>query len=65
MEQNWEQAILHEIIRALESAGYDPQIQLHGYLETGMDYFITRKENARERIKSLDPETIRAFLNGK
>lgn len=62
MTKKSETTTLNEIVKALENAGYDPLAQLHGYLETGSSHFITRKENAREKIKTLDLETIRAFL---
>lgn len=63
MTMKSEKTTLNEIVKALENAGYDPFAQLHGYLETGRTHFITRRDNAREKIGILDPEMIRAFLD--
>ena len=54
--------ILDRIVLALKEARYDPYAQLTGYLETGDDSYITRKDGAREAIKLLDKEMIRAYL---
>ena len=53
-------ARMDRIVKALKDAGYDPYMQLYGYLETGDDtyYFITRKGNAREEIGELDREMV-------
>lgn len=54
--------ILDRIVLALKEAHYDPYAQLTGYLETGDGSYITRKDGAREAIKLLDKEAIRAYL---
>lgn len=54
--------LIHTVVAALKNAGYDPYAQLTGYLETGDDSYITRKDGAREAVKLLDKETIRAYL---
>lgn len=54
--------LIHTVVAALKSAGYDPYAQLTGYLETGDDSYITRKDGARDAIKLLDKEVIRAYL---
>ena len=51
-----------EILRAIKDAGYDPYDQLMGYLKTGEDYYITRKGDARNLIKTLDKEKIESFV---
>ena len=58
MEEN----LIHIVVKALKNAGYDPYAQLTGYLETGDDSYITHKDGAREAIKLLDKEVIRAYL---
>ncbi len=52
---------MDRIVKALKDAGYDPYMQLYGYLETGDDTYITRKGNARDEIGELDREMIREF----
>lgn len=51
-----------EIVEAIKDAGYDPYDQLMGYLKTGEDYYITRKGDARNLIKTLDKEKIESFV---
>lgn len=50
--------VLDEIITTLKLTGYDPYIQLEGYIETGSDVYITRSNNAREKIKFLELDFI-------
>ena len=54
-------ARMDRIVEALKDAGYDPYMQLYGYLETGDDSYITRKDNARDEIGELDQEMVREF----
>ena len=51
------------IVNEIEKAGYNPYDQLSGYLITGNDVYITRKGGARELIKNIDKQMIRAYLN--
>ena len=53
---------MDRIVKALKDAGYDPYMQLYGYLETGDDSYITRKDNARDEIGDLDREMVREFM---
>lgn len=53
---------MDRIVKALKDAGYDPYMQLYGYLETGDDTYITRKGNARDEIGELDREMVREFM---
>lgn len=55
-------ARMDRIVEALKDAGYDPYMQLYGYLETGDDSYITRKDNARDEIGELDREMVREFM---
>ena len=54
-------ARMDRIVEALKDAGYDPYMQLYGYLETGDDTYITRKGNVRDEIGELDQEMVREF----
>lgn len=55
--------LLDEIITTLKLAGYDPYVQLEGYIETGSDVYITRSNNAREKIKLLELDFISKELS--
>ena len=55
-------ARMDRIVKALKDAGYDPYMQLYGYLETGDDTYITRKGNARDEIGELDQEMVRELM---
>jgi len=54
--------IMQEVFAALKEAGYDPYAQIKGYLMTGEDCYITRKGDARNKIKKLDRQTISIYL---
>ena len=53
---------INEIIMLLEERGYDPIAQLTGYLEIGSDDYITRHGNAREKIKTIDQEVNKKYI---
>ena len=53
---------LKEVITLLEEKGYDPVAQLTGYIEIGSDDYITRHGGAREKIKEIDKEVIKLYL---
>lgn len=46
--------IMAQIESAIRDADYDPYEQLVGYLQTGQDYYITRRANARDLIKTVE-----------
>ena len=50
------------VVAALKAAEYDPIAQLTGYLQTGDDTFITRTDNARSIIRTLDKEQVAAYV---
>lgn len=50
------------IENALRESGYDPYTQIYGYLKTGNDSYITRKDNARLLISQLDKDLIAEYL---
>ena len=53
---------LKEIITLLEEKGYDPVAQLTGYLNENQEDYITRHGNAREKIKAIDKEVIKGYI---
>lgn len=50
------------VINALKSAGYEPYDQLYGYVTTGEVAYITRQDNARALVETMDKEQLRDFL---
>ena len=53
---------LNEIIELMKERGYDPVAQLTGYIEIASDDYITRHGGAREKIKEIDKEVIKLYL---
>lgn len=51
------------IVDAIKEAGYDPYVQLVGYLKTGQDYYITRTNNARALIKNIEKDELQRYLD--
>jgi len=51
------------IVDAIQEAGYDPYVQLVGYLKTGQDYYITRTKNARTLIKKIEKDELQRYLD--
>lgn len=51
-----------EIIQAIREAGYDPYAQLYGYITKGKEEYITRKGNAREKIKRVNWLQLKEFV---
>ena len=54
--------IMEHIVASIKQGGYEPYDQLYGYVETGEDCYITRTGNARELIKSLDKNRVKAYV---
>jgi uncharacterized protein (UPF0297 family) len=50
------------VISALSSAGYDPNAQLTGYLQTGDESYITRQNNARAIIRDIDKNKVAQYI---
>lgn len=50
------------IIHALEMEGYNSQEQLLAYITTGGLSYITRKNNAREMIKTISKEDVSEYI---
>ena len=56
---------LNEIIKALESCGYNATNQLVGYLLTNDLSYITNKNNARKKMAKFSrDEVLMAIING-
>lgn len=56
---------LNEIIELMKERDYDPVAQLTGYIEIGSDDYITRHGGAREKIKEIDKEVIKLYLENQ
>lgn len=54
-----------EIAAAIHQAGMDPYAQLSGFLRTGNDAYITRLNNARQKIKCLDRAKIQQYVEAE
>lgn len=53
---------LDAICVAIRRGGLEPYDQLYGYVTSGKTEYITRTDNARERIQRLDIAFIRAYV---
>ncbi len=53
---------MERIINALREAGYDPVRQLVGYFQTGNPSFITRKDNDRAIIQTIDKAQLEQYI---
>lgn len=56
---------MEEIITALAQAGYDPREQIHNYIQTGELAYITRQDDARNKISHLNTAQIWQYINTK
>lgn len=54
---------MENIISALRERGYDPYLQIYGYLQENDPAYITSHNGARESIQTLDKEDIRMFID--
>lgn len=50
------------IATAISDAGYNVREQLTGFLLTGDPTYITRRNDARTLIKSIDQEQLRRYI---
>lgn len=55
-------AAISELCQTLQEAGYDPFDQLTGYVRTGNDQYITRRNNARKTVTDMDSALIKQYL---
>lgn len=51
------------ITSAISDAGYDVREQLTGFLLTGDPTYITRRNDARTLIKTVDTELLHRYIN--
>ena len=65
MEQTDFEKQIALVIAALSDAGYDPYAQLAGFIQTGDDTFITRRNDARAIVSSLDREMVAQYVREK
>ena len=54
--------VFNEVVSSLIEKGYNPYEQILGYLEMDSDIYITRHGNARDKIKLLDKEKLKAHI---
>ena len=54
--------IMDIVTAALSQAGYDPRSQLSEYVRTGNLTYITRRNNARQLVASLDKAEVKAYM---
>ncbi len=65
MEQTDFEKQIALVIAALSDAGYDPYAQLTGFIQTGDDTFITRRNDARAIVSTLDREMVARYVKEK
>lgn len=65
MEQTDFEKQIALVIAALSDAGYDPYAQLTGFIQMGDDTFITRRNDARAIVSSLDREMVAQYVREK
>jgi uncharacterized protein (UPF0297 family) len=54
---------LLQVIKGILDAGYDPVMQILGYLQTDDDAYITRTGNARNLIKLINRIELEEYVN--
>lgn len=54
--------ILKYIAESIRETGNDPHDQLYGYISTGDVTYITRRNNARALIQTVDEEVVKRFV---
>ncbi len=50
------------IVEALKERGYDPYMQLCGYIKENEPMYVTSHRNARELIQTLDKKQVEAYV---
>lgn len=56
---------LDRIAMIMRRKGYDPLEQLEGFVQTGMNHYITRTDGARDMIGKISVDDIREYLKEK
>ncbi|MEE1245573.1 MAG: IreB family regulatory phosphoprotein [Acutalibacteraceae bacterium] len=54
--------IMEIIVNALRERGYNPYMQLYGYVTENEPSYITKHNNARELITTLDKEKVQIYV---
>lgn len=54
--------IMERIVSALKERGYNPFMQLYGYVTENEPSYITKHNNARQLILSLNKEQVRQYV---
>ena len=54
--------LLEYIAKCIEDTGNDPQIQIHGYVVSGNECYITRKGDARRLIKYVETSYLERYV---
>ena len=55
-------AEMEDICAAIRKSGMEPYDQLYGYISKGKAEYITRIDNARERIQALNWDMVRKYV---
>ena len=55
--------LMEEIVQSIRAAGYEPYDQLYGYVTKGREEYITRTGNAREKIKRLNWQKVKEYVD--
>ena len=53
---------LYHIVDSIRETGNDPHDQLLGYITTGDVTYITRRNNARALIQTVDKNDVKQFV---
>lgn len=53
---------MEDICAAIHKSGMEPYDQLYGYISKGKAEYITRIDNARERIQALNWDMVRKYV---
>lgn len=62
MTQKEIREVLDPIAEAIREAGLVPYDQIYGYVQTGNPMYITRRNDAREKILKIDKGLIQEYL---
>lgn len=53
---------LDTIAATLKEGGYDPYAQLYGFLNTGDETYITRRNDARAKVKTISKDAWAQYV---
>ena len=62
MTQKEIREVLDPIAEAIREAGLVPYDRIYGYVQTGNPMYITRRNDAREKILKIDKGVIQEYL---